>query len=80
MTPPLRRKRGPSKRAPSWERHVLEAIELLTAAGKPASAQAIAKRLGITRQCASRQLHALEAKGLVVDPLVTVRSGHWKLA
>lgn len=51
----------------------------LTAAGEATSATAIAARLGISRQLASRQLALLERKGFVRDVPKVVRSGRWAL-
>lgn len=73
----MKRRRRPAG-PPAWQAHVLDAVASLTAQGQQASAHAVAERLGITRQCASRQLHALEAKGLLRDKLVMVRSGNWE--
>lgn len=56
---------------------VVAAVRELTAAGEPASASAIARRLGISRQLASRQLGALERKGILADVPKVVRSGTW---
>jgi response regulator of citrate/malate metabolism len=58
----------------------LEAIERLTAReGRAPSAVEIAERLGISRQCATRQLVVLERKGLLRDVPRMVRSGQWAL-
>lgn len=58
---------------------VLAAVRALTEAGEAASAAAVAARLGLSRQQASRQLALLERKGFVADVLKVVRSGRWAL-
>jgi predicted ArsR family transcriptional regulator len=58
---------------------VLTAVRELTAEGAQASAIAVAERLGITRQQATRQLVLLERKGFVRDRPKRVRSGHWEV-
>lgn len=61
------------------QQDVLTAVRELTAAGVQASAIAVAERLGITRQQATRQLVLLERKGFVRDRPKRVRSGHWEV-
>lgn len=73
MTP-----RKPPKPAPR-QHDVIDAVRALTAEGAAASASAIAARLGISRQLASRQLAALERKGFLADVPKVVRSGNWAL-
>lgn len=68
-----------TRQTPPGQASVLEAVRELVAAGEPASAVAVARRLGITRQAATRQLLALERKGLVTDTPRIVRSGHWTI-
>lgn len=43
------------------------------------SAEEVAKKLGISRQGASKQLIELEEKGFLKDSARRVRSGRWKL-
>lgn len=61
------------------QKDVLEVVRALTAEGATTSAVAIAGRLGISRQLASRQLAALERKGFLADVPKVIRSGHWAL-
>lgn len=70
--------RLPAKPSPGQE-SVLAAVRELAAAGAQVSAQAVADRLGISRQQATRQLALLERKGFVADVPKVVRSGHWAL-
>ena len=58
---------------------VIDAVRALTEEGLQASAIAIAERLGISRQLATRQLAALERKGFLADVPKVVRSGNWAL-
>lgn len=58
---------------------VLTAVRELAAAGAQVSAVAVAERLGITRQAATRQLVLLERKGFVRDVPKKVRSGNWAI-
>jgi Mn-dependent DtxR family transcriptional regulator len=67
------------KRPPPGQRAVLSAVRQLGANGQQASAVAVAEKLGISRQVATRQLEALERKGLLADVPKVVRSGHWAL-
>jgi Mn-dependent DtxR family transcriptional regulator len=61
------------------QQDVLETVRALVAAGEQPSTIAVAARLGITRQVASRHLAKLEAKGLVRDVPKVVRSGLWSV-
>ncbi len=61
------------------QQDVIAAVRELAAAGEQTSASAIAARLGISRQLASRQLAALERKGFLADVPKVVRSGNWAL-
>lgn len=74
----MRGHRLPAKPSPGQE-SVLAAVRELTAAGAQVSAQAVADRLGISRQQAARQLSLLERKGFVADIPKVVRSGNWAL-
>lgn len=58
------------------QRDVLEALRGLDG---PASAQAIADALGISRQAATKILARLETMGVVRDEPVMVRSGKWRV-
>jgi predicted ArsR family transcriptional regulator len=58
---------------------VLTAVRELAAAGGKVSAVAVAAKLGITRQAATRQLLLLERKGFVCDVRRKVRSGNWAI-
>lgn len=58
------------------QRDVLDALRGLDG---PASAQAIADALGISRQAATKTLARLEAMGVVRDEPVLVRSGKWRV-
>jgi Mn-dependent DtxR family transcriptional regulator len=72
-------RRAPPTAPSPRQADVLEAVRALTAEGLPASAVAIAARLGISRQLTMRQLAALERKGILADVPKVVRSGHWAL-
>lgn len=61
------------------QENVLAAVRELAAAGGKVSAVAVAAKLGITRQQATRQLVLLERKGFVRDRPKKVRSGHWEV-
>jgi predicted ArsR family transcriptional regulator len=62
------------------QREFLDVVaELTTELGEAPTAADIARRLGIGRTGARAQLMALEAKGLLVNPPVTVPSGKWRL-
>lgn len=59
---------------------VLKAVrELATELGHQPTASDVARRLGITRLGARRQLQALEAKGLLSDVPIQVSSGKWEV-
>lgn len=58
---------------------VLAAVRELSAAGGKVSSVAVAERLGISRQQATRQLVLLERKGFVRDVPKKVRSGNWAI-
>ena len=68
----------PAEPSPGQEA-VIEAVRALGSEGAQVSAQAVADRLGITRQAATRQLVLLERKGFVRDVPRLVRSGNWAL-
>ena len=88
MPPKPRRKRlrspyapkAPARPATDRQRDFLAAVVELTAElGHAPSAADIAARLGMSRQGAEKQLHALETKGLLSDVPRMVRSGQWQL-
>lgn len=54
-------------------------VRLSAAAGRPPSAVALARELGISRQKTSRYLAQLEAEGLLRDEPVVMRSGKWSV-
>lgn len=56
-----------------------DVLEALRGQDGPASAQAIADALGISRQAATKTLARLEAMGVVRDEPVLVRSGKWRV-
>lgn len=70
--------RLPAEPSPGQEA-VIEAVRALSSEGAQVSAQAVADRLGMTRQAATRQLVLLERKGFVRDVPRVVRSGNWAL-
>ncbi len=72
----IARKRVPGP-ATARQEDYLEAIRALAAEGAQTSAQAVADRLGVARQVATRRLLELERKGLIRDKPKLVRSGHW---
>ncbi len=74
----MRGRRLPAEPSPRQE-DVITAVRELAAEGAQVSAQAVADRLGITRQQATRQLVLLERKGYVRDVPKLVRSGNWAL-
>jgi len=88
MSPKPRRKRlkspyapkAPPRPATDRQRDFLVAVaELTRELGRSPSAADIGARLGMSRQGAEKQLHALEAKGLLSDVPRMVRSGQWQL-
>ncbi len=71
--------RRPTPGATPAQTDVLEAVRALAAEGVQVSAVAVAERLGVTRQVATKHLLALERKGRVRDVPRIVRSGRWEV-
>lgn len=53
-------------------------VDLKRELGRDPTASDVARKLGIGRTGARKQLMALQAKGLVRDVPVEVSSGHWQ--
>ena len=68
-----------TRQTPPGQAAVLEAVRELAAAGERASDLTVARKLGVSRQVAAKQLRALEKKGLVRDRPRVVRSGQWEV-
>lgn len=89
MPPEIPRKRGKRARSPiprpprpatARQSAFLGAVgELTVRLARAPSATEVAAHLAISRQCAQRQLRALEAKGLLCDVPKLVSSGQWAL-